>query len=166
MQCAASSVRSAFTHCTHARPQVAAPQLQARAAPAENAGGVPADSSPLIQGARLGIGGRGCKEAHPAAAPLAAFGCIQRTRACPPACALARTRHRAELLKRTEEKREERKRERLDDYYRRNFADYFENSPPAEDSETQRAIRQWLEKNKAPALPADAAKARAAKAAQ
>lgn len=42
---------------------------------------------------------------------------------------------RAELLKRTEEKREQRKKERLDDYYKRNFGDYFEvRAPGAEEA--------------------------------
>lgn len=41
-----------------------------------------------------------------------------------PACP-CRIQPAPELLKRTEEKREERKKERLEDYYRRNYEDYF-----------------------------------------
>ncbi|KAL4448143.1 hypothetical protein ABPG75_005362 [Micractinium tetrahymenae] len=66
-----------------------------------------------------------------------------------------------ELLRRTEEKKAERAKERLDDYYRRNFGDYlsFEASstPGSSDSENQERIRQWLQQNAEPALPAAAA---------
>lgn len=56
----------------------------------------------------------------------------------------------AELLKRTEENREQRRVERLADYYRRNFKDYFafqagnmrDLSP-----ETRAKITKWLKEN-------------------
>ena len=55
-----------------------------------------------------------------------------------------------ELLRRTEEKREERYKERLDDYNRRNFADYFDvvdkGYSGREVSENDRLIRAQLEK--------------------
>mmetsp|Transcript_8713 Transcript_8713/g.21581 ORF Transcript_8713/g.21581 Transcript_8713/m.21581 type:complete len:134 (-) Transcript_8713:364-765(-) len=60
-----------------------------------------------------------------------------------------------ELLKRTEEKREERRKERLNDYYRRNFKEYmdFEAGVPGVarrrgiTDETQQKIAKWLEEN-------------------
>jgi hypothetical protein len=58
-----------------------------------------------------------------------------------------------ELLRRTEEKREERVKERLDDYYRRNFGDYFSFEAGSNmgskgiSPETQAQIKKWLEEN-------------------
>lgn len=60
------------------------------------------------------------------------------------------------LLKRTEENRDKYAKERLQDYYKRNFKEYFEfESSNAKvgrarglSPETQEAIAQWLEKNK------------------
>lgn len=58
-----------------------------------------------------------------------------------------------ELLKRTEEKRDERKVERLNDYYRRNYGDYFSFQAGSNmdtqgiSSETQASIRRWLKEN-------------------
>jgi hypothetical protein len=58
-----------------------------------------------------------------------------------------------ELLRRTNEKKDERKKERLQDYYRRNYGDYFSfqaggnmNSEGLR-PETQAAIKKWLEDN-------------------
>ncbi|KAL4449375.1 hypothetical protein ABPG77_007019 [Micractinium sp. CCAP 211/92] len=66
-----------------------------------------------------------------------------------------------ELLRRTEEKKAERAKERLDDYYRRNFGDYLSfqagSAPGSSSSENQERIRQWLQQNSEPALPAAAA---------
>ena len=53
-----------------------------------------------------------------------------------------------ELLRRTEEKREERYKERLADYDRRNFKEYLEFANKGGDSEEEVAIRQWLKRNK------------------
>lgn len=58
-----------------------------------------------------------------------------------------------EMLRKTEEKREERKAERLKDYYRRNYQDYFQfmdgsnMSNSGIDAETQKQIKAWLEEN-------------------
>ena len=58
-----------------------------------------------------------------------------------------------EMLKRTEEKREERKAERLADYYRRNFGDYFSFEAGSNmdrkglSPETQAKNKRWLEEN-------------------
>lgn len=58
-----------------------------------------------------------------------------------------------ELLKKTEEKREERKVERLNDYYRRNYGDYFSFQAGSNmdtqglSPETQANIKRWLEEN-------------------
>jgi hypothetical protein len=58
-----------------------------------------------------------------------------------------------ELLRRTDEKKDERKAERLKDYYRRNYQDYFQfmdgsnMSNSGIDEETQKQIRAWLEEN-------------------
>lgn len=57
----------------------------------------------------------------------------------------------AEMLRRTEEKRETRVKERLDDYNRRNFKDYFDvvdkgynGKVPTENDEAIRAqLRKW-----------------------
>ena len=55
-----------------------------------------------------------------------------------------------ELLRRTEEKKEERVKERLDDYNRRNFKDYFDVVDKGyngrEISENDQAIRAQLKK--------------------
>ncbi|KAG2446691.1 hypothetical protein HYH02_008257 [Chlamydomonas schloesseri] len=61
-----------------------------------------------------------------------------------------------ELLKRSNENRERYQKERLQDYYRRNFKEYFEfegaNAKVGKarglSSETQQAIEKWLEENK------------------
>ena len=60
------------------------------------------------------------------------------------------------MLKRTEEMREQRYKERLDDYYRRNFKEYFDfeggNARAGKarglSDQTQREIQEWLEANK------------------
>ncbi len=58
-----------------------------------------------------------------------------------------------ELLKISESKREERRKERLQDYYRRNFTDYFnfETSPGMSQQglspETSNQMKQWLKDN-------------------
>ena len=58
------------------------------------------------------------------------------------------------MLKRTEENREQRKKERLDDYYRRNFGDYLSfqagGGDMAAGSENQKAIKAWLKANEEP----------------
>lgn len=60
-----------------------------------------------------------------------------------------------ELLARSKENKEKYDKERLDDYYKRNFGDYFGfvvGSEPANQSpealENRRAIEAWMEKNK------------------
>ncbi|GAX73170.1 hypothetical protein CEUSTIGMA_g623.t1 [Chlamydomonas eustigma] len=61
-----------------------------------------------------------------------------------------------ELLRRTAEKKEERKKERLDDYYRRNFKDYFEWEAGSAlagrargiSEGTSSKILKWLDENK------------------
>lgn len=66
-----------------------------------------------------------------------------------------------ELLRRTEEKRDERREQRLKDYYRRNFKDYFEFDGGSEEAararglsgETQAAIRKWLDDNADDTMP-------------
>lgn len=59
-----------------------------------------------------------------------------------------------DLLRKTEAKREERKRERLQDYYRRNFSDYFSfemgnarGGNQGLSEETIEKIRQWQKDN-------------------
>ena len=58
-----------------------------------------------------------------------------------------------ELLRKTDEKRDERKAERLKDYYRRNYQDYFNFMDGSNmnnsgiDAETQKQIKTWLEEN-------------------
>jgi hypothetical protein len=58
-----------------------------------------------------------------------------------------------ELLRKSESKREERRKERLQDYYRRNFTDYFtfETSPGMSQQglspETSNQMKQWLKDN-------------------
>ena len=59
-----------------------------------------------------------------------------------------------ELLRRTEEKREERYKERLDDYNRRNFADYFDvvdkgyngKTATENDAAIREQLKRWKEK--------------------
>ena len=66
-----------------------------------------------------------------------------------------------ELLRKTEEKREERKTERLNDYYRRNFKDYFAFDAADEATararglspETAAAVRKWMEDNAEKPMP-------------
>ncbi|KAI8468232.1 MAG: hypothetical protein J3K34DRAFT_471044 [Monoraphidium minutum] len=66
-----------------------------------------------------------------------------------------------ELLRRTEEKREERKQERLNDYYKRNFRDYFNFDAGSEAAararglspETAAAVQQWLKDNDDTKMP-------------
>eukprot|EP00879_Flechtneria_rotunda_P024957 GHRR01026485.1.p1 GENE.GHRR01026485.1~~GHRR01026485.1.p1 ORF type:complete len:117 (+),score=27.91 GHRR01026485.1:159-509(+) len=61
-----------------------------------------------------------------------------------------------ELLRRSREKKEQRDKERLQDYYKRNFKDYFEfeggsiraGKARGIQPDTQQAILQWLELNK------------------
>lgn len=56
-----------------------------------------------------------------------------------------------EMLRKTAEKKSERYKERLDDYYKRNFGDYLSFELGMRDGvsmETKAAIRAWLEKNK------------------
>nr|XP_010936138.1 uncharacterized protein LOC105055838 [Elaeis guineensis] len=60
-----------------------------------------------------------------------------------------------EYLKRSKENKARNDKERLDDYYKRNYKDYFEffegsAREKKEEllSESERAIRAWLEKNK------------------
>ncbi|PNW86429.1 hypothetical protein CHLRE_02g086100v5 [Chlamydomonas reinhardtii] len=61
-----------------------------------------------------------------------------------------------ELLKRSNENRERYQKERLQDYYRRNFKEYFEfegstakvGKARGLSPETQQAIAKWLEENK------------------
>eukprot|EP00955_Chlamydomonas_euryale_P113363 366212-Chlamydomonas_euryale.AAC.27 len=61
-----------------------------------------------------------------------------------------------ELLRKTAEKKDERKQERLNDYYRRNFKEYFDFEAGSSSagrsrgisSETQAQIAEWLEQNK------------------
>lgn len=55
-----------------------------------------------------------------------------------------------DLLRRTAEKKEDRKKERLADYYRRNFSDYFtftEGNMKDLSPETQQEIKEWLKNN-------------------
>ena len=56
------------------------------------------------------------------------------------------------LLAESESKREERAKERLDDYYRRNFTDYFNfdvgSQIPGKMSAEAAAEKAWLERNK------------------
>jgi len=58
-----------------------------------------------------------------------------------------------ELLRRTDEKKDERKAARLKDYYRRNYKDYFQFMDGSNmnnsgiDAETQKEIKAWLEEN-------------------
>jgi len=60
-----------------------------------------------------------------------------------------------ELLRRTEEKKDERREQRLKDYYKRNFKDYFEFDAGSEGAararglspETAASIRKWLDDN-------------------
>jgi hypothetical protein len=58
-----------------------------------------------------------------------------------------------ELLRRTDEKKDERKAARLNDYYRRNYGDYFQFMEGSNmnnsgiDAETQKQIKAWLEEN-------------------
>ena len=66
-----------------------------------------------------------------------------------------RSRYPIGLLAKTDAKRDERKQERLNDYYRKNFGDYlkFESGNKAlvpEDELTANdvAIRSWIEANK------------------
>jgi len=60
-----------------------------------------------------------------------------------------------ELLQRTQDMKEMRRKERLDDYYRRNFSDYFSFQESSNmdsqglSSETQEEIRNWLQQNQA-----------------
>ena len=69
--------------------------------------------------------------------------------ACAAAAAVP-TPRLTELLRRTEEKKEERVKERLDDYNRRNFKDYFDVVDKGyngrEISENDQAIRAQLKK--------------------
>ncbi|KIY96338.1 hypothetical protein MNEG_11625 [Monoraphidium neglectum] len=66
-----------------------------------------------------------------------------------------------ELLRRTEEKREERKQQRLNDYYKRNFPEYFKFDGGSEAAATARglspetaaAMRKWLEDNEDQPMP-------------
>ena len=61
-----------------------------------------------------------------------------------------------DLLKRTEEKRDERKKERLNDYYRRNYKDYFsfQAGSGGLSKETRNQIETWLVDNdKSPQQP-------------
>lgn len=59
-----------------------------------------------------------------------------------------------ELLRRTEEKREERYKERLDDYNRRNFSDYFDvvdkgyngKTATENDAAIREQLKRWKEK--------------------
>jgi len=58
-----------------------------------------------------------------------------------------------ELLARSEQQREERRKKRLDDYNRRNFSDYLDfaaGSARADGqlSDNDKAIREWLKANK------------------
>jgi hypothetical protein len=56
-----------------------------------------------------------------------------------------------DLLKKTVEKKDERYRERLDNYYKRNFQDYFNFEMGNRDgvsAETKAEVKAWLEKNK------------------
>ncbi|KAF5838054.1 hypothetical protein DUNSADRAFT_3488 [Dunaliella salina] len=53
----------------------------------------------------------------------------------------------AELKRRSDEKREERAKERLDDYYRRNYKDYFEFINGGSRSPSSGAISEWLKQN-------------------
>lgn len=67
----------------------------------------------------------------------------------------------SELLRRTEEKREERKQQRLNDYYKRNFPEYFKFDGGSEAAATARglspetaaAMRKWLEDNEDQPMP-------------
>lgn len=58
-----------------------------------------------------------------------------------------------ELLRRTDEKKDERKAARLNDYYRRNYGDYFQfmDGSNMDNSginvETQKQIKAWLKEN-------------------
>lgn len=60
-----------------------------------------------------------------------------------------------EYLKRSKENKEKNDKERLDDYYKRNYKDYFEfvegsdqGKSEAELSESEKGIREWLGKNR------------------
>ena len=61
-----------------------------------------------------------------------------------------------ELLKRTAEKKDERRQERLNDYYKRNFKEYFDfeagnraaGKARGISEETNEKIMKWLEDNK------------------
>lgn len=56
-----------------------------------------------------------------------------------------------DLLKKTVEKKDERYKERLDNYYKRNFNDYFNFEMGNNDgvsAETKAEVKAWLEKNK------------------
>lgn len=82
----------------------------------ENAGGVDSATSPLVQGKPLArAGGQptdpSCRERRLSVHPCASL--------------LAPRPASAELLRRTEEKKAERAKERLEDYYRRNFGEYL-----------------------------------------
>lgn len=58
-----------------------------------------------------------------------------------------------ELLRRTDEKKDERKAARLNDYYRRNYGDYFQFMDGSNmdnsgiNAETQKQIKAWLKEN-------------------
>jgi len=55
-----------------------------------------------------------------------------------------------ELLRRSEEKREERYKERLRDYYRRNYKDYFafeSRKPSYGTTKLEKRIQDWLREN-------------------
>jgi hypothetical protein len=58
-----------------------------------------------------------------------------------------------ELLARSEQQREERRKKRLDDYNRRNFSDYLDFAAGSvradgQMSDNDKAIREWLKANK------------------
>ena len=55
-----------------------------------------------------------------------------------------------DLLRKSEAKKEERKRERLESYYRRNFGDYFDfemGNPGRLSPDTRQQIAEWQERN-------------------
>lgn len=100
------------------------------------------DTSPYIQGALRGVVAmaaaacaRRCRQLarlHVHVSACSSWGasgqapCRARAHARSPRGRPLKQRWTAELLRRTEEKREERKAERLNDYYKRNFREYFE----------------------------------------
>ncbi|EER93515.1 hypothetical protein BDA96_01G106900 [Sorghum bicolor] len=80
---------------------------------------------------------------------------LTSTAAIPPGGSESRKALLQEYLKKSEENKEKNDKERLDDYYKRNYKDYFgliegpaREKKEEERTESEKRILEWLDKNK------------------